>query len=325
VPRFRPMGLGDIFDEAFDLYRRHFLFLLLVCAVVTVPTQFLGPLLAGAFPDMPSLAHLLLSGIGSFLPGQTLNGFGPALSGPAAFAPVYPLLWAIMYVALAAAVSVCYLDQPHTLWTVYRIPLRRLFSLIIVQILFGLFLLLGMLLCYVGIVIPWVLLIFFPQTFALEDQNYGKALSRSKQLVSGDGGRVFGCLMLLSLVSLVVSYGVRLPLIYAFDVAMNITPTTHFLTTDSSTVSAVSALAQQQQVIERVCDGLSNLLLAPFMLCVLTVLYYDLRIRKEAFDITQLASDLHYPPLSALRDYLPPVMPLPPVKVSTRTRKAKRT
>jgi len=38
----------------------------------------------------------------------------------------------------------------------------------------------------------------------------------------------------------------------------------------------------------------------------MTVLYYDLRIRKEGFDIELLAEELRYPPLASLGPFLPP-------------------
>ena len=43
----------------------------------------------------------------------------------------------------------------------------------------------------------------------------------------------------------------------------------------------------------------------------MTVLYYDLRIRKEGFDIELLAEELHYPPLANLGAFLPPVSVFP--------------
>ncbi len=36
----------------------------------------------------------------------------------------------------------------------------------------------------------------------------------------------------------------------------------------------------------------SNMLIAPLIYCFLTVAYYDLRVRKEAFDLEVLASNM---------------------------------
>jgi hypothetical protein len=315
------MGLGDIFDEAFDLYKQNFLFLLLVAALVAVPAQVLAPVLALRFPGEPSLARLIAQGIGSVLPPHTLDSLGPVLNGPAIFAPLYPLASGVEVTALAGACSLCYLGEPRTLWAAYRVPLRRIVPLALTLLLQVLFTLLGFVLCYVGVLVPLTLLAFTAHTFALEGRNFGKALGRSNQLVSGYGGRVFGCLCLLWLISFVVGLGVRMPLMYAFDVALNVTPGRDLLFGGQG---AVTALDQQRRIVADVCGGLTDLLLFPFTFCVLTVLYYDLRIRKEAFDVALLARGLGYPPLTALdgSGYLPPVTPvLPPRAAPARPAK----
>ena len=54
--RLRPLGMGDIFDEGFDLYKRNFVFLLLVTAVTVVPVDillaFVGPALMQQVYDL---------------------------------------------------------------------------------------------------------------------------------------------------------------------------------------------------------------------------------------------------------------------------------
>jgi hypothetical protein len=39
-------------------------------------------------------------------------------------------------------------------------------------------------------------------------------------------------------------------------------------------------------------SGLASLVVTPILYCVLTLLYYDLRVRKEAFDLEMLAAQL---------------------------------
>ena len=130
---------------------------------------------------------------------------------------------------------------------------------------------------------------------------------RSNQLVSGYGGRVFGSLILLELIAAIVGLGIQLPLVYAFDVLLNVTPGSDLLFGGGS---AVTALSEQRRIVADISQGLAHLVLTPFVFSVLTVLYYDLRVRKEAFDIELLARGLHYPPLSALGGYLPPASPV---------------
>ncbi|MBV9848618.1 MAG: hypothetical protein JO250_02905 [Armatimonadetes bacterium] len=312
MQRFRPMALGDIFDEAFDLYKKNFPLLLLVTAIVVVPLHVLAPLFALRFPQEPSLAGWIAANFGGLAPGQALPQWGPFFSGPVLFVPLYPLAAAVEFVALAGATSACYLGEPQRLWAFYRVPLRRLAPLILTLLLYAVLMALGLLLCYVGTLIPLTLLVFTAHAFALEDKNFGRATGRSNRLVSGHGGRVFGSLILLELVAAIVALGIQLPLVYAFDVMLNVTPGSDILFGGGS---AVTALSEQRRIVADISQGLSNLVLTPFVFCVLTVLYYDLRVRKEAFDIELLARGLRYPPLSALGGYLPPASPpvaLPP-------------
>ena len=306
MQRFRPMGLGDIFDEAFDLYKKNFLYLLLVTAVVAVPAQVVAPVLALHFPSDVSLAHLIGDALGDLAPTQFLLQLGPVFSGPAYFAPLYPLATALEIVALTGACSACYLGEGRPFWPIYHRTLRRLLPLAATLLLYALFMLLGLAACYFFVLFPLTWLALTAHTFAIEGKNFVRATGRSYQVVAGYGMRVFGCLVLLYLVAAIVGLGIQLPLVYAFDTALNITPGSDLLFGGGS---AVTALSEQRRIITQVSQGLANLVLTPFAFSVLTVLYYDLRVRKEAFDIELLARGLRYPPLSALGGYLPPSAP----------------
>ena len=307
MQRFRPMSLGDIFDEAFDLFKKNFLLLLLVTAVVAVPLQVLAPILALRFPTQPTLAFLIHNVLGGLAPADSLAQFGPFFRGPALFSALYPVACGVEIVALTLACSACYLGEPVRLGAFYRVPLRRLVPLVFTVLLYGAAMSIGLALCYVTVVLPLVWYVFTAHTFALEEKSFWTATRRSFQLVSGYGFRVFGSLILLGFVAAIVGLGIQLPLVYAFDVMLNITPGSDLLFGGGS---AVTALSEQRRIVADISQGLSHLVLTPFVFCVLTVLYYDLRVRKEAFDIELLARGLHYPSLSALGGYLPPAGPV---------------
>ena len=137
MPRFRPMALGDIFDEAFDLYKKNFLFLLLVTAVVVVPLQVLAPLLALRFPQraeprVPASQQLRRTGAGG-----SLRSLGPFFSRPGDLRAAVSPAAAVEIVALAGACSACYLGEPLRLWTFYRVPLRRFLPLVFTALLYA--------------------------------------------------------------------------------------------------------------------------------------------------------------------------------------------
>ena len=290
VQRLRPLGVGDIFDEGFDLYKRNFVFLLLATAAVVVPLDIgLAFLTPRFFVSVLSWFNLTTNESDAFwiwvVTGLTKTVF---------YLPLY--IAALGPVMLSASAK--YLDQKTTVEMAFRLCLRRTPAILAVAFLSGLLLALGLALCGVLWLVFATQLLFVLQALLVEGVGPGKALKRSAALVGGYGMRVFGCLLLLGAVLYVVGLGLRLPLAYLFDTVLNIAP---------GAASLGSGGTAQQQVVVLLSSGLTHLLLLPFIASVITVLYYDLRIRKEGVDIELLALDLNYPPLSALGPFLPPV------------------
>jgi hypothetical protein len=54
----------------------------------------------------------------------------------------------------------------------------------------------------------------------------------------------------------------------------------------------LSALAPEYVVAMTVLGNLLSLVLTPIVACGLTLLYYDLRVRKEAFDLQLLSEQI---------------------------------
>ena len=291
--RLRPLGLGDIFDEGFDLYKRNFVFLLLVTAITVVPLDiglaFVTPRLFSVMFDLFDItANSDVSGIWLVVFTTKLVLFLP--------------LFLLAVAPTVAASAGRYLEQDVTLWPVYRAWLRRLPGLLLALLLVGTALTLGLAFCGVIWAVPAVFFFFALHAYAVEGKGPGKALGRSKGLVSGYGGRVFNCLFLLALIAWVISLGVSFPLSYLVSNVLHITPGAQSLYGGA----AGAGRSAEQQVVTLITQGLAHLVLIPFLVCVATVLYYDLRVRKEGFDIELLADELRYPPLTALGPFLPP-------------------
>jgi hypothetical protein len=298
--RLRPLGVGDIFDEGFDLYKRNFVFLLLATAVVVVP---LDILLAFLTPHlMPAVFNLF--GLTTSQTDAFWVWTVSSLVKMVLFLPLYVV--AIAPVVLSA--SARYLEQETTLGAALRLCVRRGPALLFAALLAGIVLALGLMLCGVLWLLAATQLLFLLQAMLLEGQGPIRAMRRSGALVGGYGMRVFGCLLLLGLVLFVISLGVRLPLAYLVDGILNLAPGAAALYGGVNGVGTA-----QQQVVELISSGLAHLFLIPFIVCVITVFYYDLRIRKEGMDIEMLALELSYPPLSALGPFLPPVPAFGPI------------
>ncbi len=291
--RLRPLGVGDIFDEGFDLYKRNFVFLLLATAAAVVPLD-IG--LAFVTPRvLPSLFDL------AGVTGSRSDAFWvwslSAVARTIFYLPLYMVAVGPVVVAAAAR----YLDQPMTVEAAFRLALRRTPALLLAALLSGLLLALGLTLCGVVWLVAATQLLFTLQALLVENLGPGRAMRRSGVVTSGYGFRVFGCLLLLGLVLYLVGLGLRLPLAFLADSILNIAPRA------ASAYSGAVGGSAQEQIVSLLSSGLAHLLLLPFTICVITVLYFDLRIRKEGMDIELLATDLHYPPLSALGPFLPPV------------------
>jgi hypothetical protein len=305
--RLRPMTLGDIFDEGFDLYKKNFSFLVLVTLVVTVPLDIVLGFVKSLYWKGPSLFDAIKSDDAS-------NLFGPAFGQTVSSLFVTSLIYAAPLAALAAATSARYLGDPITLRQAYRMPMRRLPALLGTALLYSI-----ILSACSGILWPVVSLIFTAHVFAIEGKAGTGAIKRTASLVSGDWWRVLGALVMLGLVYLVLTISIAVPLGYAFDTLLRLGPGDQSLFLPGD---ALHSTAIRRQVVGQLSSGLSHLFLLPFVLSVLTVLYYDLRVRKEAFDVDLLIKDLGYSVGDPSRGMIPPVVlsPKPAVTVAPNNR-----
>lgn len=299
--RLRPLGLGDIFDEGFDLYKRNFVFLLLVTALAVVPLD-IG--IAFAAPRLfPAIFDLF---------GVTANsdGFWIWLVAFGARMVLYVPLYLLAAAPLIAACAGRYMEWEVTVWSVYRLWLRRLPVLLVSLTATGLALDLGLFFCVVLWLLPAGQFFFVLQAIMVEGEGPFKALGRSGRLANGYGGRVSNCLILLAGIAWVISLGITFPLAFLVDNVLHIAPGALSLLGGTTAIGRTA----EQQVVALITSGLTHLVLIPFLACVATVLYYDLRIRKEGFDIELLAEELRYPPLAALGPFLPPAPAFGPVR-----------
>jgi hypothetical protein len=113
--------------------------------------------------------------------------------------------------------------------------------------------------------------LFLPQAVVLERSSILRAFRRSWTLVRGSWWRVLGIWLLLSiLVGVVNTVAVQVVLL-AVVIGHQ----------DSGSLS--------YQLVNRGLSGIVSTLVQPVQLGALTLLYYDLRIRKEGFDLDYMA------------------------------------
>jgi hypothetical protein len=126
-----------------------------------------------------------------------------------------------------------------------------------------------------GIVLAVGLALAIP-TVVLEPRSPSAALSRSWELTRGSRWRIFG----LGLTLLVLLY---IPVVAVTGLVAVILPQAAGERFGPASLSTISAIA---------IGGVVQMFIYPLFYCVLTVTYYDLRVRKEGFDLELLASAL---------------------------------
>lgn len=284
----RPMEFGEILDGALQLFRRHFgLFLKLSLAVMWLPLAFSIYWRARFF------------GLATATPEQT----AAVMQSQIIPLVLWGLVWGVLYGAgmllLTAGsirvISDSYLGREPQFGDAVQFGVGKIVPLFLVGLGKTLFLFLLTILCGVVVALTGaaggmaVLLVFIEAIAAawlliyvacgymvttpvvvLEtlSSNF-EAFGRSWELTKGARGRVFGLLFVAGLISSVLP---------------------------SLVLSAVGALIGQlapaATILWTVIAAVLPIVLTPIVPCVLTLAYYDLRVRHEGFDLQLLSEQL---------------------------------
>jgi len=296
-----PLTLGGILDRGFTLCRNYFWKLFAIAVIPLVVT--LGVLLGAGL-------ILLLAGLTSWAALGEKSVYFLIIMGIAILIPVAIILILVTYLAQGAliyAVSQVYLGRKIVIRDAYGFVFDRLGRFILTTILFGLAsfatlifaMFLGSLLFFgfremtgsgLWSIPIWLLLLMIP-TYAIpkwflfdkvviiEDQAYVDALRRSWELVSGKADATWLKWYWLRLVVLFHVF-----FFIVISVKLLVLPISIILT------------APLPETLKFVGIGLSNLVSTfgdvvwgLYVSVCLVIFYYDIRIRKEGFDLQMLA------------------------------------
>ncbi|HVH67946.1 MAG TPA: hypothetical protein VM716_08770 [Gemmatimonadales bacterium] len=289
MPDIRPLNFGEILDGALVIYRRHFgLFLKLAVIVLA------GPVLL--------LAYLAARWLGSLVPTAGALTQPPNLGALLLILPIGILYYLASLVLTAGTVRIIsdsYLGRPPQLADALSLGLAKLWGLVVVGlgkgiIVFLVMVGLGIVMAVAGVflrgagvggvlllvaagfacvwLVVWILCGYGVTTpvLVLEDLTSAfDAFGRSWDLTRNVKGKVFG----LAIVAVLL-----------------------FNALPSWVLQALSAAARGS--LPGVSIGLAALamlvpvLLTPALAAVWTLMYYDLRVRREAFDLQVLSRQL---------------------------------
>jgi len=300
APALRPLRIGEMLDASVKLYLANARVLIGLTAVVIVPFEVLsGLVLLSIVPSSSDLPN----GFSAFTTQTTAASDLAAQTGASAVLNVGGLIaGALVTGACVKAVSDLYLDQPADIRTSLAFVARRLHSLIWVEILIFLGVLVGFILLIVPGIYAYGLWVVAVPALLVERRKGRRALGRSRALVRGNWwhavATVFVATLMVSIIASIVQ-GVLLGI---------------FFVTSDSVVVGVLLVTLAQTV--------AALIVRPFAAVVITVVYYDLRVRREGYDVELLAEQLGFEPGALGEPYLgpgtvgrpggPPYWPPPP-------------
>jgi uncharacterized membrane protein len=248
----RPLTVGEILDTSFSLYRRHFAALATVALICT---------------GVPLVLRLFLEAAGGIFSNLTL-------------ALLYGISLVVLNLVATGAtvfiVSESYLGRPISAREALDRATPYIGRILVCSLLMALVVGLGFLLLLIpGIMLAVGLALAIPAVVLEPRSSASAALSRSWELTRGARWRIFG----LGVTLLVLLY---IP-VFAITglLAWLVSPGQAVIGSGSVLMIAVLAIS-----------GIVQMFIYPLFYCVLTVTYYDLRVRKEGFDLELLASTL---------------------------------
>ena len=261
-PGLRPLSFGEILDVALKIFGRHWRTLVACVLVPTIPIQIVSVLVILAIapeqydPNRSPTAAPEGTGteIAAILVVQILSLIASLLATAACF----------------KAVADGYLGQQPTLGGSLRFGLPRVPRLFGLSIVCGVMIVVGIFGCLVGALFVAALVVLSVPALLLERIGVFAAIGRSFELVKG---RYWETVLML----LVIFAGL-------FVITLFLGSIFGVVGADSGeTANAVASF---------VASVAAAAVTTPILASILTVLYFDQRVRKEGFDLQRLADGI---------------------------------
>jgi hypothetical protein len=272
--RLRVMPLGELLDETFKLYRRHFTVIAGVALVIILPNLILS-LISGSYRANPV----------TYLQNLAQNFNNPdelarieAQQRAYTASPLYLLSFPIAALLLPFSVGALYraatslaAGNVETIGSVLLGTLRRYFAVWVVVIL-ALLLFLGAIAIVTIPVVLWVAIRWSVALPALFAEGIGpvKALGRSWNLVRDNWWRTLGILIIVSIMVSLIQTALQALFVGVAAVLPGLSDDVR-----SGMVTTVTTL------VDALVGAITPIAIA--------MLYLDLRVRKEGLDLDQLA------------------------------------
>jgi hypothetical protein len=272
----RPLGVGEILDAGIKVYLRNARLLMRLAATMVIPLQVITWLI---LISIVNKSDELANSFEASSTTLTTANRATQLGAEAVLLGVGLITSALVTAACVRAVSDLYLGAPTSFEKSLRFAARRLPAYLVMQVLT----LLGLVIGFLMLIIPGIWLygswVVSAPALLIEGLSPPRALGRSHQLVDGRWFPTAG----VALVAIVMS-GLVSAAFQALIVGVGFIPGQPPVLVGVTLVTIAGAI--------------SSIIVTPFVATVWTILYYDLRIRREGYDVDLLAEQLGLPAAS---------------------------
>ncbi len=287
-----PRSFGQVLDGAFSIYTRRFLPLARIAALVWIPL-----IVALILIDLYRFADLPGVGNDNYFVGDTIRALDTTriVVGSGLLAILYLIGFLLVVGASLRAASQAYLGEAVEVGASIRSAARRIVSMLWVVLLLAIFIgipaalfifiLPGVLAIYLTII--WILAL---PALLLEDRRGFKALGRSNGLVKDYWWRTLGIVIVIAIFTSII--GGLIPALIG-DAFQGISA-------DNFTLWVV---------LTDIVSGIGFIITAPLWAATITAMYYDLRVRKEGFDVEMMVRQLAEPGSEGLPSSSEPLGP----------------
>jgi hypothetical protein len=288
VPELRPLSIGEILDVAIKIYLRNAWTLFRVVLVVVAPVEIVSALIQASAASSGS-------GIETTGDTTTVSSHDLALYVTAILATTILSLVAntVATGACFKGVSDAYLGERPTWQSSLRFAFARIHSILWITILGSILTVIGAIFCIIPGIYLWIAFAVAVPVLLTEGVKGRHALGRSRELVTDRWWGTFGVVLLGTILAGIVSGAIGALAGLAGG------------TSDANSVAGF--------LVNSVSGTLGSMISTPFTAAFVTVLYFDLRVRKEGFDLQLLAEriGLTAPPEGGYRPAPSAPTPLP--------------
>jgi hypothetical protein len=271
--QLRPLGVGEILDVAIKAYSNNARTLITIGAIVGIPFQ----LLSGLIQLSTVSSANQVNGVFTFQTGTAHLDYSRArVAGLVVTTLIGAVVTLIVTAAMVKAVSDAYLGNVPSVRDSLRFAARRIGSLFWLYLLLGI----GLTAAAIALLLPavWLYVAWGMATPVLLIEGLGgsAALRRSFRLVRG---RWWSTAFTLVIARFMVGIAGGVVLALFLVVPHLIDHSSILLAVIGSTIASFVAVA----------------LVQPLQSAIITILYFDLRVRKDGFDLSLLAAGLGLP------------------------------